>query len=183
NIVDTFKCPNSFRCPKTQRCISMNQVCDGIVDCLLDEADEGPHCINRACRPKKCPDKCKETIQGPLCYCGEGKEFNNTHCTDLNECNYSGFCDQKCENTDGGYRCSCAAGYDLVDKGSCQIAAKSIKPRFALANYFNVQMLNFTSEDSLAVDNYEVAGSQITTLDVDVKNNTICWVRILSQPH
>ncbi|KAH9498800.1 Exosome complex protein, partial [Bulinus truncatus] len=182
NLVDTFTCPNKFRCPNTQVCIHMSKVCDGFVDCELDNADEGSHCANRACKSKKCPsNKCKETIQGPKCYCEDGQELNGTHCADLNECKYAGFCDQKCNNTIGGYNCYCVAGYELVEKGTCALQASSPRPRFGLANYVNVQMLGLGTDGLLSASNYQIYGTAVTALEVDVKNNSICWISGESQ--
>ncbi|XP_059139258.1 prolow-density lipoprotein receptor-related protein 1-like [Physella acuta] len=179
NLVDNFKCPNKFRCPKTQTCISVEQVCDGTTDCESYGADEGPHCINRACRVKKCPgNMCKETYQGPMCYCEEGKEYNNSACIDLNECNYPGFCDQMCVNFDKGYNCSCKAGYQLVGKGSCKISDKAPAPVLVVAGFRNITLFQIPSNDDrpFTVVPFNGPGYSITAMDVDVKNNSVCWV-------
>ena len=49
---------------------------------------------------------------------------------DLNECEEWGYCDQKCENTEGHYKCSCVDGYDLNDNNVCQ--AKLTFPKMKL---------------------------------------------------
>ncbi|XP_055870134.1 low-density lipoprotein receptor-related protein 1-like isoform X4 [Biomphalaria glabrata] len=177
SLVDTFTCPNMFRCPNTFTCINMTKLCDGNIDCPLDNADDGNHCFNRACKNKKCPSgRCKETSKGPKCYCESGKEFNGTHCIDLNECNYSGFCDQKCSNTIGDYSCSCVSGYTLVGKGTCVISANPPSPKFGLANYISAQILDLVSNERLTALNYQVYGTDVTILDVDIKNNSLCWL-------
>ena len=39
---------------------------------------------------------------------------------DINECNDENKCDQKCENEDGSYSCSCEPGFMLLpDNTSC----------------------------------------------------------------
>lgn len=43
-------------------------------------------------------------------YCGKYNKFHSTILTDINECllrNGHGGCQDKCENTIGGYSCSC----------------------------------------------------------------------------
>jgi len=43
------------------------------------------------------------------------------NCVDINECELDPqVCDQVCTNTFGSFKCSCKAGYTLVDKRSCK---------------------------------------------------------------
>ena len=44
-------------------------------------------------------------------------DYNDFSCiTDINECAmFNGNCSQVCTNTDGGYECSCSAGYQFDD--------------------------------------------------------------------
>ena len=39
---------------------------------------------------------------------------------DRNECEEWNFCDQKCENTDGSFKCTCIEGYELEDRTYCK---------------------------------------------------------------
>ena len=48
-------------------------------------------------------------------------ELFGEYCNDVNECEEeNGGCDQRCDNTDGSYVCTCNDGYYLdEDKHSC----------------------------------------------------------------
>ncbi|XP_012944048.1 low-density lipoprotein receptor-related protein 1 [Aplysia californica] len=179
NLVDTFEClPNMFRCPGSRTCIDMERLCDHRVDCPLDGADEGGHCNNRGCRNQNCfKDLCQETYQGARCYCSQGQQWNGTHCIDLNECEYDSFCDQMCVNHVPGYSCSCLPGYQLVGKGLCQIPEDS-SAKLVVANYFNVELstLNKGLDGLSSTGQQEIPGHRVTALDVDVANNTVCWI-------
>ena len=40
---------------------------------------------------------------------------------DINECNDSALCEERCNNTDGGYNCECSEGYTLnSDNRTCE---------------------------------------------------------------
>ncbi|KAK6165881.1 hypothetical protein SNE40_022703 [Patella caerulea] len=179
-FVDTFKCvPNKYQCPGTHTCIHMEQVCDGTIDCVEDRADEGGHCLNTGCKTlTSCKAKCRETLQGPQCYCTEGLSLNNSVCIDLDECKYDGYCDQQCENKFPGYICSCSEGYhkpvytkDNDKEGSCEVDGS---PRLIFANTKNLQQIDINGEELTPA--YIIEGDQIETLDYDLKNNTVCWI-------
>ncbi|XP_059507113.1 uncharacterized protein LOC125457750 isoform X2 [Stegostoma tigrinum] len=60
----------------------------------------------------------------PTCQCHTGyiSAESESICRDVNECNLpSNNCNQTCQNTLGGYKCSCQSGYllDQGDKASC----------------------------------------------------------------
>ncbi|GFS04390.1 low-density lipoprotein receptor-related protein, partial [Elysia marginata] len=188
SLVDTFRChPNQFRCPRTRKCIHLRQICDGTVDCPLDFADEGPHCRNRACRTKNCPEnRCRETIQGAVCYCAEGMEFNDTHCIDMDECKLGTFCDQSCVNTVGGYNCSCVDGYVNSGGGKCTVSADETA-FLVVANYVNLETFDLTSARHRTITrsnirrqpqipHHQLPGTKVTMLDVNVHNKTICYL-------
>ena len=42
----------------------------------------------------------------------------HAHVLDVNECDESP-CEQRCNNTEGSYECSCGDGYEITDEGSC----------------------------------------------------------------
>ncbi|KAJ0086742.1 hypothetical protein Patl1_08224 [Pistacia atlantica] len=59
---------------------------------------------------------------GYLCKCKKGYRGNpylSNGCEDINECNEPNLnnCEQKCDNTEGSYTCSCYKGYHLTDGG------------------------------------------------------------------
>ncbi|KAL4219778.1 hypothetical protein ACF0H5_020191 [Mactra antiquata] len=55
-----------------------------------------------------------------VCFCDRGYElYSNNSCIDINECDRN-ICSQKCNNTVGGFECSCFAGYTLMGKTTCQ---------------------------------------------------------------
>ncbi|KAL4219781.1 scavenger receptor [Mactra antiquata] len=54
------------------------------------------------------------------CFCDRGyKLYSNNTCIDINECDRN-ICSQKCNNTIGGFECSCFPGYTLIGKTTCQ---------------------------------------------------------------
>lgn len=48
----------------------------------------------------------------------------------MDECSYDGFCDQRCNNTHGTYKCSCNEGYKLIDTVRCE----AINGKFTLSH-------------------------------------------------
>lgn len=46
---------------------------------------------------------------------------NNRTCVDFDECSSWGYCDQKCENQEGGFVCSCYDGYTLIGHTHCVV--------------------------------------------------------------
>ena len=76
-----FKCPNNYaRCGNLFECIPVQQFCDGIGDCP-DNSDELKFCeITNQCQSKKCSHHCKQTAEGPKCYCPVGQQPSGVHC-------------------------------------------------------------------------------------------------------
>ncbi|ESO96766.1 hypothetical protein LOTGIDRAFT_143619, partial [Lottia gigantea] len=126
----------------------------------------------------KCP-MCRETLQGAHCYCPDHYEFDTDHsiCVDINECKYNEYCDQLCENHDGSYECNCEEGYsNNGTKGRC-LANNRDTARIIFANYNNIQLYSLNGRN--LVEPHLVNGSQIETLDFDIKNNSVCWVNFV----
>ncbi len=46
---------------------------------------------------------------------------------DIDECSFDSPCQYRCENTQGGYECSCPVGYEL-DDGKCEGEAYTVSP-------------------------------------------------------
>uniref|UniRef100_A0A6B2G385 Fibulin-2 (Trinotate prediction) n=1 Tax=Myxobolus squamalis TaxID=59785 RepID=A0A6B2G385_MYXSQ len=87
----------SIKVKKTQKCFYQNVICQSI-------CENGQEICS-------CP---------PGYFLSDDKEY----CQDIDECNKS-FCDQKCENLPGSYRCLCENQYDLATDGhSCYSSQK-----------------------------------------------------------
>ena len=118
-------------------------MCDSTTQCS-DKSDEGSFCLKPGCGALNCDQVCSlyycvavfqkihldstKTIvpyfqgclhkpSGPTCFCRTGFTLgkDNRTCDDLDECQKFGICSQACTNTLGGYNCTCAAGYALVN--------------------------------------------------------------------
>ncbi|XP_019947387.2 thrombomodulin-like [Paralichthys olivaceus] len=100
----------------------------GVYGCACREgfrvSAEDPTKCERHCGERDCPAVCHQNTDKRKpdmvqCECPKGyiKDMRNneTICTDIDECEMSSYCDQKCENTFGGYRCSCQDGFRLQD--------------------------------------------------------------------
>ncbi|XP_064646344.1 low-density lipoprotein receptor-related protein 1-like isoform X2 [Lineus longissimus] len=177
-----FKCrPNQYQCPGTTTCIDMEKVCDARKDCIRDGADEGYFCTNADCGTKNCPEKCKETVEGALCYCKDGSQFNkNTSlCEDMNECSYEGYCDQNCSNSVGSYTCSCTDGYQLQDKTACKAVndPHGTKEVLLVASMDGIQQY---STDGTKLQSF--SQQQAQAMDFNHRNQSICWVRLGASP-
>ncbi|XP_064556763.1 vitellogenin receptor Yl isoform X2 [Drosophila montana] len=108
-----------FMCRNHGSCLPLSQVCDGQPNCS-DGSDESESCRAKPdCSTKKCPPGASchmMPASGPECFCPDGfrlLKFKDK-CEDINECQErDDLCSQRCENTSGGYRCACDAGYEL----------------------------------------------------------------------
>lgn len=78
---------------------------------------EDPHRCELHCGEEECPAEC-DPNNSFQCYCPEGfildERENGNVCMDVDEC-ASFFCQQDCENSYGGYLCTCFPGYQMVD--------------------------------------------------------------------
>ncbi|XP_036398505.1 thrombomodulin-like [Megalops cyprinoides] len=89
-----------------------------------------------------CEDECRQkngvseyicspnegTRGGVWCKCRDGFQLVGGKCSDINECS-SGPCEHKCDNTVGGYNCSCHDGYrqSREDPHRCEMHCPSEK--------------------------------------------------------
>lgn len=62
---------------------------------------------------------CVETFRGAICICPSGTVGTGKTCKDIDECTTLSPCDQHCENTEPGYKCSCDNGYKLIGETAC----------------------------------------------------------------
>ncbi|KAL8184092.1 UNVERIFIED_CONTAM: hypothetical protein K2H54_006279 [Gekko kuhli] len=82
------------------------------------------HCEDAdECADAPCEHQCENTDGSYLCRCHLGfspSEDEPGHCTDTDECQIPGVCQQMCVNYVGGFECYCTEGYDLEPDGiSC----------------------------------------------------------------
>jgi len=129
HICDRNECndPNNGGCEYN----CTNTVGSFLCSCPEDEglylAEDGLNCVVDQCFDSPCDESCVNTIDGPRCGCfNDGYEIDSTNgfsCIDFDECTtgLSG-CEQRCENTDGGFNCFCDDGFELnADGKTCRI--------------------------------------------------------------
>ncbi|XP_014680994.1 PREDICTED: fibrillin-1-like [Priapulus caudatus] len=132
--------PGSFRCRGDLHCSDGRRANDDGTECIdIDECAELAH----DCAPDQ---RCENTPNSFVCRCQDGYVFNShlgrceelyarndcnegfswhrrtKTCQDVDECRERpGYCQHRCVNTDGSFRCSCQRGFRLLDDGrSCQ---------------------------------------------------------------
>ncbi|CAH1115403.1 unnamed protein product [Psylliodes chrysocephalus] len=92
---------------------------------------------------------------------------DNRTCTDRNECNEWGYCDQLCTNTEGSYTCSCAHGFFPKEKNRCLAENSS-----SLLLYFthDKAILSMTNKGSnLKIHAQPIVSIPgVSTLDIDL---------------
>uniref|UniRef100_A0A1Y1N8E6 Vitellogenin receptor n=1 Tax=Photinus pyralis TaxID=7054 RepID=A0A1Y1N8E6_PHOPY len=106
-------------------CITLNVFCDRSTQCS-DVDDKSVLCMktDATCQSLSCQYECVMTSLGAKCVCPEGYSLSSNHlnCTEVNECDIYGICDQKCENTPGSYKCFCDQYYELeADNRTCRV--------------------------------------------------------------
>ncbi|XP_033160083.1 uncharacterized protein LOC117140967 isoform X1 [Drosophila mauritiana] len=130
NCVDINECANpelSSNCqgacenlPGSYRCVvplEEKPETTEVVENPIEESNEIPVKVS------------EEQPAGRACNSGFQLSADGTDCQDINECEVEGpedldnaVCQQKCENTIGSFRCSCAEGYHLLeDQRSCAL--------------------------------------------------------------
>ncbi|XP_060614154.2 endosialin [Anolis sagrei] len=116
-------CPCPFGCQTLPdgsqqcQCPAGYEPSDDHRDCLdVDECAEVP-----------CDHQCENTEGSFLCRCHLGfgpSEEDPSQCTDTDECQFPGVCQQMCVNYVGGFECYCTEGYELDADGiSCLLVA------------------------------------------------------------
>ncbi|XP_025205329.1 vitellogenin receptor [Melanaphis sacchari] len=151
-LIEPEKClieERKFLCHDHKKCIDVKNVCDHQSDCL-DASDEGGLCNNKTgfiveCNSINCSDafECLRKPHGVMCVCPKGMHYLNNKCSDINECDQYGICDQMCINLDGAYTCSCEPDYELVDNHKCKI--KGEDPVLIYSSLRQIKVLNLVS--------------------------------------
>ncbi|XP_016317109.1 thrombomodulin-like [Sinocyclocheilus anshuiensis] len=79
---------------------------------------EDMHKCNMHCAESKCPANCDRN-NNAQCNCPDGFLLEEQFCVDIDECD-SGYCDHACDNSPGGFQCSCDEGFVLLGKLQCR---------------------------------------------------------------
>lgn len=97
---------------------SVNVSANYAYTCKCDKGWRGDLCdVDGRCDPFGCP--CRGTGENTTCDCPTGYEFKEK-CADIDECaTNQDNCSQNCLNTIGSYKCSCRAGFRLVNNTEC----------------------------------------------------------------
>ncbi|XP_064102114.1 low-density lipoprotein receptor-related protein 2-like [Macrobrachium nipponense] len=131
-------CPDSkFLCASENRCIEKSKLCDSMRDCE-DGSDERTACSAELCPSLGCEYACRSSLAGGECYCQPGKQVSNDTrtCTDRDECQEWGHCDQHCANTDGSYKCLCTIGFMIRSDDNRKCSAINVSNEHKMALYF-----------------------------------------------
>jgi low density lipoprotein-related protein 2 len=80
-------------------------------------------------------------------------------CTDRNECEewYEDSCDQKCENTDGSYECTCVNGYELDGRSHCRAKKSLTKMRLYFTHTNMIYSMGMDGKDKVDIANATAA--------------------------
>ncbi|KAB7503342.1 Low-density lipoprotein receptor-related protein 2 [Armadillidium nasatum] len=185
---DESKCGNAnsclpenghFLCHDNSKCLEDNLVCDRKPHCD-DKSDEGGKC-DIACEDSKppCTQGCFKTPSGPQCKCKAGFSLQNDNqlCQDINECELeTQVCDHFCENNNGGYKCSCAQNYRLLegtndDNATCRITEPAML-LFSVGNQIIGKMMD-NSEKWIVSD---TTGKNPSSIAFDPKFENVYWI-------
>ncbi|XP_041357680.1 LOW QUALITY PROTEIN: very low-density lipoprotein receptor-like [Gigantopelta aegis] len=176
---DSFDCNGDGK-----SCIADTYLCNGKPDCdnLDDElpamcTKTNPCDVNNGGCSQKCVNKFREHTH--VCECDKGYRLVNgstTICEDVNECEIFGSCSQHCDNTKGGYKCSCMHGYTLKDDRYCKADGPK-HPKIILGEDKQmVQLLAGTFNKTLLMNKIQV--SRPGALDFDYEDNMLFWTDI-----
>uniref|UniRef100_A0A7N8XVY7 Low-density lipoprotein receptor-related protein 2 n=1 Tax=Mastacembelus armatus TaxID=205130 RepID=A0A7N8XVY7_9TELE len=138
--------PGEWGCPGSTLCIPVGKVCDSKPDCP-DGTDETNSTTQQTCSLERCSTLsceffCHPSPQGGACYCPDGFIVANDSrsCTDYNDCQIWGICDQLCEDRPGTHHCSCADGYFLEQGHVCRANVSAGMPQLIFTNGGDVMM-------------------------------------------
>ncbi|XP_055528067.1 prolow-density lipoprotein receptor-related protein 1 [Wyeomyia smithii] len=184
---DTELCRSSKHCLPTQtvcsngKCLDIEKFCDGAWDCSNDELN-CPSNDTAECDALKCSYDCRQTPNGPRCFCAKGSQPNGSVCVDFDECQIEGICDQICKNLPGSYKCTCATGY-ARNGNKCQAvnAPKEEPASLLFATPTEVRkfaIINGTANDHGNVSAMFLPISNVQALEMYHRNRTFCLIRL-----
>ncbi|KAF7637960.1 EGF-like domain-containing protein [Meloidogyne graminicola] len=173
---------NEYTCPNESptRCIRLKDLCNGnsaANDCTKSVCKE----TIVLCKENDNACSCRNTGfgTGKVCHCHDGYQLKGGVCTDINECEQLGTCDQICINKPGGYQCDCYPGYRLavpsknMDKTvphKCR--ARGSDPLLLLANRAAIRQYDIvTNKYHPLINKLESA----VALDYWHENKTLVW--------
>ena len=122
---------NDGACEWVDRCPTSNMNCNATSVSVCFDGGEGSTLV---CGDSTCAEDCGEnasctgSFDNYECACDSGYSLQNSTCTDDNEClngqvGYNactvGPAHTSCENTEGGWYCNCAAGYEHDEDMNC----------------------------------------------------------------
>ncbi|KAL3854471.1 hypothetical protein ACJMK2_013739, partial [Sinanodonta woodiana] len=175
-ICNNYAClPQQWACPNTGNCIPITSVCDEKVDCGEENVDEGVACNNSYCTGLSCGHACRSIPNGGLCYCGDGYTLNpsdNKTCIDYDECESWKFCDQKCENSEGSYRCSCQSGYVLEGRHTCRAVNKT-KMQLIVGTESNIIQMDADGSNPV-----QLVMGKVQDLEVNEMHQKLYWINM-----
>ncbi|XP_017055600.1 putative vitellogenin receptor [Drosophila ficusphila] len=175
-----------FLCRNREACVPLTEVCDGHRDCS-DGSDESESCTSKPdCTVKKCPPGAKCQMMptgGAECHCPSGfrqAKFEDK-CEDIDECQErDDLCSQSCENTSGGYRCVCDAGYLITsDNRTCRANADH-QPLLLYTTQMTVMGMHLR-EDNVRNHVFQVAGNLSKVIGVAYDGSHIYWTNIQNE--
>ncbi|RXG54075.1 Prolow-density lipoprotein receptor-related protein 1 [Armadillidium vulgare] len=195
---DEKHCTEWEECPETKhkcsngRCIPTMWICDGVEDCE-DGGDENnctkscaegyDSCNDGKCIPsylfcngqKDCEDNEDESKCDLAC------EDSKPPCTqDINECELeTQVCDHFCENNNGGYKCSCAQNYRLLegpndDNATCRITEPAMYLYYTTITSHKIIKVGLDGKGSKVIINENIVWPNGLALDYPAKR--IFWV-------
>ncbi|XP_023164142.2 putative vitellogenin receptor isoform X1 [Drosophila hydei] len=181
-----------FMCRNHGSCLSLAQVCDGQPNCS-DGSDESESChVKPDCSSKQCPPGATchmMPTSGPECYCKSGFRLIKfkDKCEDINECQErQDLCSQRCENTSGGYRCTCDAGYELDDSNNrtCHAINSGTEKQPPLLLYttqMTVMGMHLTPQSKDRHHIFSVATNLTKVIGVAFDGDHVYWTNIQNE--
>ncbi|XP_045484331.1 low-density lipoprotein receptor-related protein 1B [Pieris rapae] len=123
-------------------CVLQTALCDGLDSCG-DFTDE-THCNIDECQVGNggCAHNCTELSVGRACWCQPGwrrSGVGGAECQDVDECAEDEPCEHHCRNSIGSFKCSCTAGYRLMEDGVSCIPISSIKATLIFTNRYYIR--------------------------------------------